>query len=349
MSTLHYRDVWKTLDNFDLVLFHGTGIVSKVVSKLSSAKLDDRARSISNPVDRPDYYTHCGLVIRPNLFPKDNPLSRYRELYIFESTMSGSEERESNKAKTPIGRDLVNRSGSHGPPPVGASKGFLGVQLRPLREVLEAYTLNPSTDIGIARLTANVRQQLYIRFDMIDLTTIPRQVSMFKNTLNSISSSSLMSDTSATTPYNNRPSTATTPYNNRVFTSNRPVTCNNRSSTSNALSTIPLLEPSKKLIDSWMTIFDKYNKTRYEVNIINLLSIGIKCLRCCKCTCNNRIVCSELVTFVLRDLDILSDNVDPENVLPTDFLKDPRTENCTFDVDGEIPCLYERPFILRCN
>lgn len=330
-QVLFYRDVSDTLDSFDLVLFHGDSIVSKVVSKLSSQKVArmskaDDSNNRLNYVERPDYYTHCGLVIRPNLFPSDNPLSRSRELYIFESTMSGSSSEKTSPFKklgcTPIGSQL-NRSteNSHGPPPVGSSEGFLGVQLRPLRAVLESYLSYPTRDVGIARLCSTARTELYKRFGMATSRSIPRMPPMFANT------------------------------SDNFFSNLKPKRESTRSvgsfNTIEQLDSIPLIEPSNDLRNQWMVIYERYNRTRYEINIINLLSIGIKCLRCCRCTCNNRIVCSELIAFVLRDLGVIPDTVDPEDTLPTDFLKDPRTTNSTFDLDGEIPCLYERPFILR--
>jgi hypothetical protein len=96
----------------------------------------------------------------------------------------------------------------------------------------------------------------------------------------------------------------------------------------------------------WLEIFNKYNKTPYELNPCLLLSIGIRCLRCLRCSKKpeNHIVCSELIACVLRDLELLPPTVNIENVLPVDFLLDKQgnhtTPPKTYDSDKEIPVLY---------
>jgi hypothetical protein len=53
--------------------------------------------------------------------------------------------------------------------------------------------------------------------------------------------------------------------------------------------------------------------------------------------------CSEMVCNIYKDAGLLSDTVNPENVMPSDFVTDPDDSSKTLDADGEIPPLFTKP------
>jgi hypothetical protein len=86
--------------------------------------------------------------------------------------------------------------------------------------------------------------------------------------------------------------------------------------------------------------FVKYNHTRYQLNIVQLLSGVFKILRKIRCICNIGIFCSELVALMLIENGILSDKVNPKNCLPVNFV--PKNDKETYGNDCEIPVLLSK-------
>lgn len=62
---------------------------------------------------------------------------------------------------------------------------------------------------------------------------------------------------------------------------------------------------------------------------------------------SDKVFCSQLVALVLRDLGVLADDVDPLNVIPTDFRAPDQTH--TLDRDGKVPVLFERAVIFTAG
>lgn len=93
--------------------------------------------------------------------------------------------------------------------------------------------------------------------------------------------------------------------------------------------------------DQWMNIFNKYDGARFDVNCIDLLASAIKCFRFLRklCCCKHKkpwMFCSELVTNIYQDLNIISNDIDARNVIPCDFVY--HTNN--------IPAILEDPILL---
>jgi hypothetical protein len=62
---------------------------------------------------------------------------------------------------------------------------------------------------------------------------------------------------------------------------------------------------------------------------------------------SEKLFCSQLTALVLRDLGVLADDVDPLNVIPTDFRALNQTQ--TLDRDGEVPVLFEDAVIFTAG
>ena len=84
----------------------------------------------------------------------------------------------------------------------------------------------------------------------------------------------------------------------------------------------------------------KYNHTRYQLNIIQLLSGIFKVLRRVRFACDMGVFCSELVAIVLKENGILDDTVNPKNCLPVSFV--PNNDTVTYDPEKKIPVLIDR-------
>ena len=57
----------------------------------------------------------------------------------------------------------------------------------------------------------------------------------------------------------------------------------------------------------------------------------------------DKLFCSQLTALVLRDFGLLADDVDPLNVIPTDFRS--KDQSQTLDRDGEVPVLFEEAVV----
>jgi hypothetical protein len=106
--------------------------------------------------------------------------------------------------------------------------------------------------------------------------------------------------------------------------------------------------------------YHRYNGMFYDASIVDLLAAAIpSCrpirdnvvcsyLRTCFCSycCCRRVhmddwmFCSELVCHCYIDSGILPDSVDASNVMPADFIVDPKDSSKTLDSDHQIPPLF---------
>ena len=91
-----------------------------------------------------------------------------------------------------------------------------------------------------------------------------------------------------------------------------------------SLKNNPSLSPNFK--SSFTTVFNKYNGSFYNANIFSLLASLFPYLRPLRYLTEIKhidsswLFCSELVATVYRDLGIFPQTVNPENVVPVDFL-----------------------------
>lgn len=132
-----YAQIKPLLRTFDLLLFKGSDVVSKVIAKIE--KIEDGPRA-------PDF-THVGcVVLGKDLFPltRDAEKEWLHEdtVYVFESTMSGK-----------LGG---------GPNDVTDHARF-GVQLRSLDDVVESYDLPETTRMAWAPLRQEVRERVDVK------------------------------------------------------------------------------------------------------------------------------------------------------------------------------------------
>jgi len=102
-----FTDIKQNIRPFDLIAFRGDEFVSNLISKLEKrGKVTARGGT----------FTHVGMVITDEIL--DNPLLEHGKLYILESVISGK-----------LGSGVPDIQG----------KSFLGVQIRDLERVAEAY------------------------------------------------------------------------------------------------------------------------------------------------------------------------------------------------------------------
>lgn len=120
----------ENLQPFDILLFRGTEIVSKIISKVSRLTSRHEGR-----------WTHCGIILSSGIL--DHPRVHPGRLYIWEATMSGR-----------LGDGIRNING----------KGQLSVQLRDLQAVVAATLTNPDAEIGHGRLINKYRPELTADF-----------------------------------------------------------------------------------------------------------------------------------------------------------------------------------------
>ena len=105
-----FLEVKDQMQPFDLLLFRGKGKPSEFIQWIQASVLGN------------GIFSHCGIVVTKELMPWLKYL-KPKTLYVWESTMS-----------IPIG-DFTDDV-----PNVETGKGKFGVQIRPLHEVIKAYT-----------------------------------------------------------------------------------------------------------------------------------------------------------------------------------------------------------------
>lgn len=115
----------------DLLLFKGSDIVSKTIVRVESMQCGVESR-----------YSHVGICVRgEDLCPPvagsgEEAWLKPDKLYIFETTMSGA-----------LGEGVCDVNG----------KAHLGVQMRSLDDVVEAYDANPDVELAWCPLRESVR------------------------------------------------------------------------------------------------------------------------------------------------------------------------------------------------
>lgn len=118
-----YTDIKSKLRPLDLLAFKGSCFVSSVISDL-----EKRGKSYTHGGD----FTHVGMIINNEVI--DDPSLKNGKLYVLESTMGGI-----------LGSGVKNIYG----------KVCLGVQIRDLDEVINAYDKPDETHIAWCPLTNN--------------------------------------------------------------------------------------------------------------------------------------------------------------------------------------------------
>ena len=100
----------------------------------------------------------------------------------------------------------------------------------------------------------------------------------------------------------------------------------------------PFRDPESKqqTIEKFRQIYDTYNGRKYNINFISLLATVYTSLRPFRRPINklfktkDMIFCSQLVAIVYKELGIIPESVNPQNVLPVDLIP-------SIDKDNEIP------------
>jgi hypothetical protein len=88
--------------------------------------------------------------------------------------------------------------------------------------------------------------------------------------------------------------------------------------------------------------FLAYNGSRYQINILYLLAAAFKRLRWLRFKLLDMgLFCSQLVTKILIDCDVLSNTIDSRDVLPCDFIPRDDDKSQTFDTDNKIPVILD--------
>lgn len=112
--------------------------------------------------------------------------------------------------------------------------------------------------------------------------------------------------------------------------------------------------------------YEKYIGLPYDASVVDMAAVALgpvrwlrdcslfRCARdrlccsrlCCRCCCkadnastSQWQFCSELVCNVYRDVGIVSTKVNPQDVMPVDFVPKPGGRE-TFDADGQVPVLF---------
>ena len=126
------------------------------------------------------------------------------------------------------------------------------------------------------------------------------------------------------------------------------------------------LKPEKRLwIDTRKCAREcvrRYNGMFYDASCIDLAAVVVptlrkvrdcglvklvrsKCCCCCCCCCTTKPpsewqICSELVANIYKDIGVIPQTVEAQNVMPMDFIVDAKDETKTLDSDGEVPVIY---------
>lgn len=99
-------------------------------------------------------------------------------------------------------------------------------------------------------------------------------------------------------------------------------------------------------------VVDELNGIPYDSNPFNMLAAALCCcrpVRDCVRACgrgrgcdDNKIVCSELAGLVYQKTGLLPETVRCQNIVPADYFR-PEGSSRTYDLDGEVPPLFEPP------
>lgn len=143
MSCARYLSVFADIQPFDCIAFSSATVMGDLV-KLGEEYLNLTKTGTPSKI----FFTHVGLVVTAESLPGYNLLPG--RLYIFESTTS----------VTPLGKSVV-------PPDVLTKRGWTGVQLRDLEQVLISYTADRKSKVAWCKLKYNPWLQLVHRDELI--------------------------------------------------------------------------------------------------------------------------------------------------------------------------------------
>jgi len=130
LNTIKYSDIRSTLNPFDLVLFSGSDVISSAIKFAEKRELKDMSiYPIQNQIGM---FSHVGIIVTSDILDHPNVLPGKK--YILESTASGAH-----------GYGVPNIDG----------KTFIGVQIRDLDILIEAYLKPVDNKISIAKLINN--------------------------------------------------------------------------------------------------------------------------------------------------------------------------------------------------
>ncbi len=150
---------------------------------------------------------------------------------------------------------------------------------------------------------------------------------------------------------------------------------------SSRLAWLPLREDTRPPINPYQVqdILDRYTNLMYDANCLDLLASAFPVLRsmrrifrnsccllkymCCMCFTARRTgrwyFCSELVSQIYIDIGVFPDSLNPEDVLPMDFMPrernltaddaSPPKDGATLDADKQVPWVFRKviPFKFR--
>lgn len=248
-----YSEIRPHLRSLDLLLFRGTDVVSGIISRVE--------RYFDGTTLENDF-THVGLCIRPEKGDLFGGL-KLGGLYVMESTMSG------NLA------DGVKDV--HG-------ESHLGVQVRDLDAVVEAYDSKPKARLAWAPLKEELRP---VFPDKICDEALRKYTGIFYD-------ASVVDLAAAAGVCGARAA-----RDCRCFECLRDMAC--------------WCVCTRKRAGSDSALLPKDNKP------------------------SNYLFCSELVANIYRDCRVLPQTVEPKNVMPEDFLPNPKNPQTTVDADKQVP------------
>jgi len=93
------------------------------------------------------------------------------------------------------------------------------------------------------------------------------------------------------------------------------------------------IDPNIKFL--MCNLYIKYNHKGFDYNVGNL------CSTICKCCCNNnndRLFCSELVATIYKELNIIPNYIDPQQIAPIEFLG---------FTDNDLPQVVNNPVVIK--
>lgn len=122
MEIYNYDEIRNNINSFDVFLFRGNEIVSNTISIIEKKEEQNQEAGL---------FTHCGIVIKGDLFAESSKYYDKNKIYIFESVLSGH-----------FGAGIKNVDG----------ETFFGVQLRDLDELIPAFLSQKNTHIGWCKI-----------------------------------------------------------------------------------------------------------------------------------------------------------------------------------------------------
>lgn len=147
--------VLESAQPFDLAFFSGSDYVSDLIKFIEYHELTDH----SGGLVKPGSFSHVGMIVTTEVL--QHPKMEAGKLYIFESTMGGH-----------YGQGVYNIDGFKN---IGSD--FMGVQIRPFKEVVEKY----SSCISLGKLADNPLNR-----EVIDRDALKKKFTHIVETYNGI-------------------------------------------------------------------------------------------------------------------------------------------------------------------